>query len=48
MIRVTGLGFFDYFHLQRGVALNAIELHPVLNVEFPAGPRRADATRRGS
>ena len=34
-IRVTGVGFFDYLHGQRGVAPNEIELHPVLSVEFP-------------
>jgi hypothetical protein len=28
--RVTGVAFFDYNHAQTGVALNAIELHPVL------------------
>jgi len=27
---VTGVGFFDFWHGQRGVAPNAIELHPVL------------------
>jgi hypothetical protein len=27
---VTGVGFFDYYHGQTGVAPNAIELHPVL------------------
>jgi hypothetical protein len=27
---VTGVGFFDFFHGQRGVAPNAIELHPVI------------------
>jgi len=27
---VTGLGFFDFLHGQRGVAPNAIELHPVI------------------
>jgi hypothetical protein len=48
LIRVTGVGFFDYFHHQRGVASNAVELHPVLNVEFPAEPASADTTRRGS
>ena len=34
-IRITGVGFFDYLHGQRGVAPNGIELHPVLSVEFP-------------
>ena len=27
---VTGMGFFDFSHGQRGVAPNAIELHPVI------------------
>ena len=27
---ITGVGFFDYYHGQTGVAPNAIELHPVL------------------
>ncbi len=33
-VRITGIGFFDYLHGQRGVALNGIELHPVLDVAF--------------
>jgi len=33
-ITVTGVGFFDYEHGQSGVAPNAIELHPVLSVQF--------------
>jgi hypothetical protein len=28
---ITGVGFFDFKHGQRGVAPNAIELHPVLS-----------------
>ncbi len=35
LVRVIGVGFFDYLHGQRGVAPNGIELHPVLAVEFP-------------
>ncbi len=36
---VTGVGFFDFKHGQTGLAKNAIELHPVLSIEFPAdGP----------
>jgi hypothetical protein len=31
-ITLTGVGFFDRFHGQRGVAPNVIELHPVLSV----------------
>ena len=27
---VTGVAFFDYDHGQTGIALNAIELHPIL------------------
>lgn len=33
--RLTGIGFFDILHGQTGVAQsNAIELHPILDVEF--------------
>jgi hypothetical protein len=28
---ITGVGFFDFLHHQRGVAPNGIELHPVLS-----------------
>jgi len=28
---ISGVGFFDFYHGQTGVAPNAIELHPVLN-----------------
>jgi hypothetical protein len=31
---VTGIGFFDFPHGQSGVAPNAIELHPVLNIKL--------------
>jgi hypothetical protein len=34
LIRVTGVGFFDYTHWQPGAARNGFELHPVLAVEF--------------
>lgn len=33
-VRLTGVGFFDYRRGQAGVAPNAIELHPVLDVVF--------------
>ena len=33
-VKVTGVGFFDFDHHQRGVAPNAIELHPVLDIVF--------------
>jgi len=34
VVRVEGVGFFDIFHQQIGVAENCMELHPLLNVEF--------------
>ncbi len=33
-VRLTGIGFFDRWHNQKGVAANVIELHPVLKVEW--------------
>jgi Protein of unknown function (DUF3761) len=35
--RVTGVAFFDFDHGQTGVALNAIELHPVLGFRCLSG-----------
>lgn len=37
-VQVTGVGFFDTPHGQTGVAPNAIELHPVLGIQFAAAP----------
>jgi len=34
VLRVEGVGFFDVFHGQIGVAENCMELHPLLKVEF--------------
>lgn len=33
-VTLVGLGFFDFAHGQDGVAPNAIELHPVINIQF--------------
>jgi hypothetical protein len=33
-VSLAGVGFFDFAHLQPGVAPNAIELHPVLGICF--------------
>ena len=33
-VRVTGVGFFDFFHNQHGAAPNVIELHPILDIQF--------------
>jgi hypothetical protein len=31
---ITGVGFFDFYHGQTGVATNGIELHPVIDIQF--------------
>jgi hypothetical protein len=31
-MEITGVGFFDFEHRQSGVAPNAIELHPMLDI----------------
>lgn len=37
-VEIHGIGFFDFNHGQTGVAPNAIELHPVIDVNFnPSG-----------
>ena len=41
-VRVTGVGFFDFFHNQHGAAPNIIELHPVLDITFNPGPSDGD------
>jgi hypothetical protein len=33
-VTLTGLGYFDFPHHQRGVAPNAVELHPVIGIAF--------------
>ena len=33
-VRLVGVGFFDFEHFETGAAPNAIELHPVLKIEF--------------
>jgi len=37
-VRVTGVVFFDRPHGQRGRALNGLELHPVLDIQFNPSP----------
>jgi len=34
-VTVTGVGLFDFYHGQTGVATNCLELHPVLDIKFP-------------
>lgn len=38
-ITVSGVGFFDRIHGQRGVAKNGIELHPVTKIVFEITPK---------
>ena len=33
-VTITGVGYFDRTHGQRGVATNGVELHPVLALTF--------------
>ncbi|MDX6404922.1 MAG: hypothetical protein QOH70_2377 [Blastocatellia bacterium] len=33
-VQITGVGFFDYFEGQEGIAPNGIELHPVIDIIF--------------
>lgn len=35
MVTITGVLFFDMLHNQKGVAPNAVELHPVLDLHSP-------------
>lgn len=37
-VRITGAGFFDFQHGQTGVAPNAIEIHPILDIVFNPAP----------
>lgn len=48
-VKVTGVGMFDFFHGQTGVAKNCIELHPVLNFQFVTpGPYTVSTTGAGA
>jgi hypothetical protein len=40
-VQITGVGFFDKLHGQRGLAPNGIELHPVLDIQFNPAPTPA-------
>ncbi|HJQ35831.1 MAG TPA: hypothetical protein VKB93_01700 [Thermoanaerobaculia bacterium] len=35
-VTIKGVGFWDFIHGQTGVAPNGIEVHPVLDITFPA------------
>ena len=34
-VEIIGVGLYDFFHGQTGVATNCLELHPVLSIKFP-------------
>ena len=34
LVRLTGVGFFDFFHGQKGMSPNGREIHPVLSMEL--------------
>jgi ribosomal protein S9 len=40
-VAVKGVGFWDFLHGQTGVAPNGIEVHPVLDITFPAAAATA-------
>eukprot|EP00455_Lapot_gusevi_P052172 TRINITY_DN7920_c0_g1_i11.p1 TRINITY_DN7920_c0_g1~~TRINITY_DN7920_c0_g1_i11.p1 ORF type:complete len:183 (+),score=56.49 TRINITY_DN7920_c0_g1_i11:106-654(+) len=42
---IKGIGFFDFIHGQKGVAPNGIELHPVIDIEFPSDLPRMSLDR---
>jgi len=45
-VRVTGVGFYDMNHFQRGRSRSCIELHPVLSIEpVPIGASASSAKR---
>jgi len=33
-VQITGIGFFDHFEGQEGIAPNGIELHPIIDISF--------------
>ena len=33
-VKLTGVGFFDFIHGQKGIAANGREIHPVLSMEY--------------
>jgi hypothetical protein len=46
-VTLQGPGFFDFAHGQDGVAPNAVELHPVISIEFHGQPPAAPQAQAG-
>jgi hypothetical protein len=42
-VHLTGVGYFDFAHGQKGSAPNQFEVHPVLSIDFPGAPEAAPA-----
>ncbi len=47
-ISIQGVGFFDFFHDQTGVAPNGFELHPVLDLCFGSNCRLSSSDPTGT
>ncbi len=45
---LRGIGFFDFHHDQTGMAPNAIEIHPVLDIQFNVASCPAGEEARGA
>jgi hypothetical protein len=43
-VRIVGVGMFDFSHGQTGAAPNQIEIHPIIDIHFPATANLATAT----
>lgn len=43
-VRIVGVGMFDFPHGQTGAAPNQIEIHPIIDINFPATATLATAT----
>ena len=43
-VTIKGVGFWDFLHGQTGVAPNGIEVHPVLDITFPAAALTPEVT----
>jgi hypothetical protein len=47
MVHIIGIPFFDFDHGQTGLAVNCIEIHPVLSIAF-ASPGKTGASHKKS
>ena len=40
LVTITGVGFWDFMHGQKGMATNGREIHPVLSMKFKQEPKQ--------